>query len=247
VTEALAGVPGLAPPPPRPRPARETAGTAPTGVAPPTPPAPAPAGDETLPVASAPVPAVAEAPRVEPPGSEEVEEPIEWVTGPPPLAPALRVLGPADVRPLGRPPVDEGEAPAEPATPVPAGGARRALIADDSLVARLALGRVLEREGWVVEWVEDAAAMWEALAAEEWTAVFADVSLPDAASGAHLPSLASLRLESDRPFELIALTRDDDEERTVRASGIGRVLRKPFAAEALEALVAALPAPGTRP
>jgi len=249
VTEALAGVPGLAPPPPRPRPRPEAAPDEPavTSPAPPAPPAPAPQEGASLEGAPEPAPALAESPRVEPPGSDEDEEPLEWVTGPPPLAPALRVLGPADVRPLGRPSTGEDAPPAPPEPPAPEHVARRALIADDSLVARLALGRVLEREGWVVEWVEDAAAMWEALAAEEWTAVFADVSLPDAASGAHLPALASLRLESDRPFELIALTRDDDEERTVRASGIGRVLRKPFASEALEALVAALPAAGARP
>jgi DNA-binding response OmpR family regulator len=101
------------------------------------------------------------------------------------------------------------------------------------LIARLTLGRVLENEGWAVEWVERAAEMWEALRESEWHAVFVDVSLPDASGRAHLQALTGV----PRAFEMIALTREPAEDRMARASGVRHVLRKPFDPEHLEQFV----------
>lgn len=133
--------------------------------------------------------------------------------------------------------VTAGDAPARPAS------GRRALIVDDSLIARLTLGRVLENEGWTVEWVERAADMWEALRESDWTAVFVDVSLPDASGRAHLQALAGVH----RTFQMIALTREAAEDRIAHASGLRHVLRKPFDPEYLEQFVRRLLVPTDRP
>jgi DNA-binding response OmpR family regulator len=129
------------------------------------------------------------------------------------------------------------------ATPAVTRSGRRALIVDDSLIARLTLGRVLENEGWSVEWVERAADMWEALRESEWHALFVDVSLPDASGRPHLQALTGV----SRSFEIIALTREPAEDRLARASGVRLVLRKPFDPDYLEQFIRRLPAPTDRP
>jgi CheY-like chemotaxis protein len=121
---------------------------------------------------------------------------------------------------------------------------RRALVVDDSLVARMALARVLEREGWVVEGAEDAGQMWDLLMESEWTVVFVDVSLPDASGRAHLRSLVARQLALPHRFELVALTRDGAERRLADDAGITRTLQKPFVAGAIERLLHDLPAAG---
>ena len=164
----------------------------------------------------------------------------------PEAARELRVLGTADVKPRGRmtheggpgraaapsAPASEPASPVAPPSPAPSHG-RRALIVDDSLIARLTLGRVLENEGWTVEWVERAAEMWEALRDSDWNALFVDVSLPDATGRAHLQALTGV----PRSFEIIALTREAAEDRMARASGVRQVLRKPFDPDHLEQFV----------
>jgi CheY-like chemotaxis protein len=175
-----------------------------------------------------------------------------------PAPDAWPVLGPADVRPLPRasvavsspqapvpsaPPADAPVAVAAVATPAVTRSGRRALIVDDSLIARLTLGRVLENEGWSVEWVERAADMWEALRESEWHALFVDVSLPDASGRPHLQALTGV----SRSFEIIALTREPAEDRLARASGVRLVLRKPFDPDYLEQFIRRLPAPTDRP
>jgi len=162
-------------------------------------------------------------------------------------APAPIVLGPEFVRPLGAPAVAALAPPAAtppPAMPepgpsaassrAPAPAVRRVLVVDDSLVTRMELGRVLERRGWEVEWVETAAEMWSMLPEGEWSIVFVDVSLPDARGRAHLETLVAQQRVAHRRFELVALTRDEADERLVRDVGIGRVLRKPFARGVVE-------------
>jgi DNA-binding response OmpR family regulator len=111
---------------------------------------------------------------------------------------------------------------------------------DDSLVARMELGRVLERLGWEVEWVETAAEMWSILPEGGWSIVFVDVSLPDARGRAHLKTLAAQQRVAPHRFDLVALTRDEADERVVHEAGISLVLRKPFAAGALERAVGEL-------
>jgi len=198
-------------------------------------------------------------PAVAPPTASET---AAHTPAPGELAPAVPaqdtwpVLGPADVRPRPRPAasvsIPQAPAPsAQPAaeaavpsvtTPAAASFARRALIVDDSLIARLTLGRVLENEGWSVEWVERAADMWEALRESEWHALFVDVSLPDASGRPHLQALTGV----SRSFEVIALTREPAEDRLARASGVRLVLRKPFDPDYLEQFIRRLPAPTDR-
>jgi CheY-like chemotaxis protein len=190
-----------------------------------------------------------------------VSQPVQAPPGEP------RVLGPEFVRALGAPlaakpaplaakpalpaasraPVSGTAAPEpapnlEPAVAKPS--VRRALVVDDSLVARMELGRVLERRGWEVEWVETAAEMWSMLPANDWSIVFVDVSLPDARGRAHLKTLAAQQRVARHRFELVALTRDEADERLVLDAGIVRMLRKPFASGAVERMVRELQAAG---
>ncbi|MEQ1833435.1 MAG: response regulator [Candidatus Eisenbacteria bacterium] len=128
----------------------------------------------------------------------------------------------------------------EPA-PAPVLAPRRALLVDDSLVARIALARVLEREGWLVETAETAHEMWAALGDGDWGVVFVDVSLPDAQGRAHLRQLVARQLVASTRFELIALTRDAADAELVAGTGITRTLKKPFAPGTVEGVVKHLP------
>jgi len=166
-----------------------------------------------------------------------------------PAAPV--VLGAEFVRALGFPaaavvampappavtPAPEPSAAREPVAPAPRAAITRVLVVDDSLVARMELGRVLERHGWEVEWVETAAEMWSVLPENEWAIVFVDVSLPDARGRAHLKTLADRQRTARRRFEVVALTRDASDERLVHDAGITHMLRKPFAPGAVERAV----------
>ncbi len=239
VGEALRGVPPLHTPAPRPRPRVAAPAATPAPVAAPASHAEAYAG----PVAAS--EALADAP----PGAQEVEELPSSERAPS----APMVLGAEDVRPLGRTshaplasaPAAELRQPALLAPePEPAASAVRfALVVDDSLVARLTLGRALERAGWMVEWVEHAGEMWEALSGSTWSVVFVDVSLPDASGRAHLRQLVAHQVAASTRFEVVALTRDAGEERLALECGITRTLRKPFAQSALDDLVSELPGP----
>jgi len=91
-----------------------------------------------------------------------------------------------------------------------------------------------------VEWVETAAEMWSALPESAWSVVFVDVSLPDARGRAHLKTLAGQQRSARDRFEVVALTRDEADERLVVDVGIVRMLRKPFAAGAIERVVKSL-------
>jgi CheY-like chemotaxis protein len=263
VSEALRGVPPLHTPKPQPRvrplPGLAGEGQATPAAAPPGSPAPAAAPDETAapngseeeeepgeitpragalrllgpehvhPIHSARDPEPEVGPRVA--RTSPQESPAMT-----PLAPAP-VLGPA-VPPVTSPAAEPGSrAPAASAT------ARHALLVDDSLVARLSLGRVLEREGWTVEWVEQASEMWDALQAPGWGVVFVDVSLPDASGRDHLRALVANRNSLGHGFEIIALTRDAREERMAQECGIPTILRKPFTQGTVEELVRRIPMP----
>jgi len=225
VAEALHAVPPLHTPPPAPRmnPAEVAAGELL---------APAP---EAVAIALVPEPVAAPAPVA--------------VEAKKPAAPV--VLGAEFVRALGSPtgavvatpappavtPAPEPSAAREPVAPAPRAAITRVLVVDDSLVARMELGRVLERHGWEVEWVETAAEMWSVLPENEWSIVFVDVSLPDARGRAHLKTLADRQRTARRRFEVVALTRDASDERLVHDAGITRMLRKPFAPGAVERAV----------
>lgn len=157
-------------------------------------------------------------------------------------APAsVPVLDAAHARPLSRP------EPARPTAPAPVAASiapaaptvRRALVVDDSLVTRMALARVLESQGWQVEFATHADAMWRELDDGRFAAVFADVSLPDASGLPHLRALVAHR-RADERLALVALCRDEAELRLAAAAGIGHCLLKPFAPGRVEETVAAL-------
>ena len=248
VEEALQGVPPLHTPPPAPR-------LHPAAVAAGEPLAPTPVQEVAPQVAIALVPEPVAAPA---PGAVEAKKPAAPVVlaaefvralGAPPssTAPAKPVVSappatrPAPPAPKPAPPAakpaPEPSGAREPAAPALPAVVLRALVVDDSLVTRMELGRVLERHGWEVEWVETAAEMWSVLPESDWSIVFVDVALPDARGLAHLKTLAAQQRVARQRFEVVALTRDANDERLVVDAGIARMLRKPFPPGAVERAV----------
>lgn len=149
-----------------------------------------------------------------------------------PLIPAAPLeLGPEHVGPLELGPEDVH--PIEHQAGVPVG---RALVAEDSITARIFLERLLQRRGFEVVAVENARALRAALQRPDWSVVFVDVDLPDARGAQHLGEVAGLEAT------VVALVRDAADERVAAAQGITRTLRKPFDADALGRLLAPPPA-----
>jgi CheY-like chemotaxis protein len=237
--------PGVAPwtasPPPAP-PAEAPATRPPAEV--PAPPAEAPA---TRPPAEVPAPPAAVAPPAEVPatsppaarepapraGSPAVPASAPGAAAPPPAAPPPEVLGEAWVTPLGT--------RREPGSPRPE--ARRALVAEDSFVARVFLTRLLEQRGFEVTGVERAEALMEVIAEGPWQLVCVDVELPDARGEALLGAVLARRPAG---AVLVALVRDDQDVAVAVKAGIRRSLTKPVDPDALERLFAqaGLPARG---
>jgi len=150
---------------------------------------------------------------------------------PPPVL-QLVELGAEVVEPLG----EEARLPPVPARPeVPAAG-RKALIAEDSIIGRLFLGRLLERRGFVVETVKRASELEAALARGPWTLLLVDVELPDSSRAEHLQRFTG----ASPSVSWVALTRDRDDESLAVAAGVRHSLRKPFEAEHLDRLLATL-------
>jgi CheY-like chemotaxis protein len=227
VEEALQGVPPLHTPPPAPRAHPAAAGD--PAVRTPSQIMLVPEGLAAPEALAPPVSAVGPAPTKEPVvlGPEFVRA-LAVGAATPAASPAVAV--PAATAPAPEP-------AREPAAPAVRTAAPRALVVDDSLVARMELGRVLERHGWEVEWVETAGEMWSALPDSAWSIVFVDVSLPDARGRAHLKTLVAQQRAAHHRFELVALTRDESDERLVLDAGIVRMLRKPFAPGAVARIV----------
>jgi CheY-like chemotaxis protein len=172
-------------------------------------------------------------------------------TGGPPegaVVPAFEPAGgpavPAEVAALEA----RGEIPAPPVPDAASGAAvgpavappaaRRALVAEDSIVAAIFLSRLLEREGFDVVTVAGAAALRREMT-RPWSVVFADVELPDAPAGRALIGLEP-RAADGRPAPVIALVRDADDTALAGAFGVLRTLRKPFEAERLAGLLVEL-------
>jgi CheY-like chemotaxis protein len=115
--------------------------------------------------------------------------------------------------------------PSEVAARVPL---RRALVADDSLVARIFLARLLEKRGWIVETVPDAASLWDELHRGPWALVCADFAMPDAQGAGHVARLVNFLGRRPAPTPCIVLTRDASDEVVAHEAGARLVLRKPF-------------------
>ncbi len=119
--------------------------------------------------------------------------------------------------------------------------APRALVIDDSLVARLFLGRLLERRGFQVESAADSVDGLQMLALGPWSVVFADLALPGIAPEMWLRQVVQLQQSSPLPFSVVVLTRDRDDERAAGDAAMPYVLRKPFESESLDDLLSRLP------
>ncbi len=220
--------------------------------------------------AAAPIPVAAPAP----PAPASAPPPAAPASAPP-AAPRFTLLTPANVRPLGVPEPSPAPAAAAPAPlrpvaapsvgPVPThaarGGpsdsegspiargatraARTALVAEDSITARIFLARLLARQGFDVRTVDTAAALRAELERGGWMLTCVDVELPDETGATFLAGLVA-RHGPGTTF--VALVRDADDRAAARRVGIERMLRKPFDEHELEVLLGrlGLPVAGAR-
>lgn len=124
------------------------------------------------------------------------------------------------------------------------GTVRRALVAEDSIAARIYLVRLLEQQGYAVHAVATASELRTALTEGPWALVFADGGLPDVRIGDLLGELC--RTAEAAGAAMVALVRDADDESVARAAGVTMTLRKPFDREGLERLLGRI-APLTSP
>jgi len=127
-------------------------------------------------------------------------------------------------------PADNG-----PERPSAAFAPTRALVADDSMMARVFLGRLLAQRGIVVEEAEDGAAARAMLAAAHYDLVFLDAEMPGAGA------IEILRGEDAAvSARACVLVKDDEERRRVEAFGALPILYKPFAEDEVRSAVATL-------
>jgi CheY-like chemotaxis protein len=165
---------------------------------------------------------------------------------PPVVAPAHPLPAP----PPGPPPV--APRPAPPAAPEPPArfaaqphrGPRTALVAEDSITARIFLARLLARHGFDVRTVDTAAALRVELERGGWLLTCVDIELPDEAGTAFLAGLVA-RHGGGTAF--VALVRDADDRSAARRAGIERMLRKPFDVRELDVLLGRLGLPAAGP
>jgi len=157
------------------------------------------------------------------------DEELVVAPAPPPVAP----------EPLASPMAMHEAPPMPAAVAAPA----RALVAEDSIIARIFLVRLLEQSGYVVHAVGTGRDLVHAAAQEAWTVVFGDTDLPDAAAGSALTGLAPRRSDGTAA-PVIALVRDGDDVRAAAAAGVTLTLAKPYERTALLALLDRL---GVRP
>jgi len=192
---------------------------------------PAPAAPPPVPMPPAPEPA---APETVDPESEALARAAERALAT--LRAELATAAPPLIAPAPAPP-QRVAAPAPAPRASSPSPARRALVADDSIVARMFLTRMLEKRGWVVASVPDAAGLWEELVHGPWELVCADFALPDAQGSGHVTRLLDYLGRCAAPPACIVLTRDAEDERVAREAGATRMLRKPFEPDRLDALL----------
>ena len=126
-------------------------------------------------------------------------------------------------------------------SPAPATG--QALVAEDSITARIFLVRLLEQRGLAVHAVGTASELRSLLPHGPWAVVCVDVDLPDGHGEAFL--LEMMRSAGSSHSPMVALVRDAADEAMARAAGVAATLRKPYESEALERVLARLlPVPG---
>jgi len=156
-----------------------------------------------------------------------------------PIAPSIRPGTPA--RTPDSAPGAAARAAQAPSPPETAAPGRRpmpgALVAEDSITARIFLARLLTRLGFDVSTVDTAAALRAELERCPWSLVCVDIELPDEAGTAFLAGLAA-RYAARTPF--VALVRDAEDRVAARRAGIERMLRKPFDHQELEQVLGRL-------
>jgi CheY-like chemotaxis protein len=163
-----------------------------------------------------------------------------------PIDPSVRPPAPALPSPVSaRAPDPEPAAPTRVAqTPSAAASGTpvlrpvlNALVAEDSITARIFLARLLTRLGFDVSTVDTAAALRAELERGSWSLVCVDIELPDEAGAAFLAGLAA-RHGARTPF--VALVRDAEDRMAARRAGFERMLRKPFDHQELEQVLGRL-------
>jgi CheY-like chemotaxis protein len=212
-------------------------GLPPPPAAPPRPPAPLARQEPAVPPPPIPFPSAAMRGRPVQPaggpvrslGAQDVE-PLETAASPPP-APAPP---PSPATPMTPP------APATPRQPAPppAWESRPALVAEDSITARIFLVRLLEQRGFAVHAVGTAAELRTLLPQGPWALVCADLELPDARGQEFL--LEVMRGAGATRSPLVALVRDAADEAVARAAGVAATLRKPYERDSLERILGRL-------
>lgn len=160
---------------------------------------------------------------------------------PQPAAPADVAANPPVRRTSPRPGAGAGATAA-------AGHGRRALIAEDSFMARVFLMRLLQTQGYDVHAVGSAQEMRATLAGEVWALVCVDVDLPDARGAAWVREVLESQSDQPEPAVVVALVRDGRDAAEAASGGVTRTLLKPFAQRDVAALLerAGLPAAGPR-
>jgi CheY-like chemotaxis protein len=213
--------------------------------------------------APAPIPlefAVAPAPVAEPTSEfalalDAIAAPVEVAPGamgeshdePPPAAgesadaPDQPTLESIDVAPLPleasqpeAPPAAPAAAPEVPPVTSAAASARRALVVEDSITARIFLARMLEARGFSVVAVGSGADALREAVRGPWWLVCADVELGDVRGAGWLRMLRE-RIGITAP--MAALVRDRDDREVAMAAGVSRALRKPFDEAELSELI----------
>ena len=119
-----------------------------------------------------------------------------------------------------------------PETVPPARASLRALVADDSMMARVFLGRLLAQRGIVVEEAEDGAAARALLDRGGFDLVFLDAEMPGAGA------LEILRgADAAVVARACVLVKDDEERRRAESFGGLPILYKPFAEDEVRSAV----------
>jgi CheY-like chemotaxis protein len=194
--------------------------------------------DNVQPIDDMPAPGVTinlDAPPKPPTTQDAPAAPAQIPGGPSPLARPL---------PAARPRLSAAPEPGA----IGSGHARRALIAEDSFMARIFLMRLLQAQGYNVHSVGNAQELRDALTGGTWALVCVDTDLPDARGAALLREVSDTQLEQTEPAVVVALVRDWTDQQQAAEGGVHRVLLKPFSQREVVALLerAGLPVAGPR-
>jgi CheY-like chemotaxis protein len=115
---------------------------------------------------------------------------------------------------------------------------RRALVAEDSIAARIYLVRLLEQQGFLVHTAITATELRGMLTRGPWALVCADSGLSDVPGVDLLHDLA--RSSTAAGAAIVALVNDAEGDAAARAAGVHATLAKPIDRRALERLLVQL-------